>query len=88
MSIFKKKNLYRTIRWSPKKFKHVIVSEGKPFKMICSSCGKTIVDKMYYCPVCKKYYDFSCVIQTATGAVCPDCDGLIFLKTVEIVRRL
>lgn len=81
MALFKKK--YKIIGEVSHRHKHsVSAQEGKKAR-ICSLCGKTMRIKSYYCPVCKRYYCIKCSIQTLGGSVCPNCEGMNFLKTAS-----
>ncbi len=84
MSLFKKKN-YKYLGSISHSFKHKIPSDNEEKVRVCSVCGEVITGKIYYCPVCKKYYNVECVVSTVGGCTCPVCEDITFLKTVIVI---
>lgn len=84
MKIFKKK-VYRYLGHTSRNFQHEVSSHEEADVRICSVCGKLITGKIFYCPVCKKYYELGCVVHVMGSFTCPLCNEISFLKTVKII---
>jgi hypothetical protein len=84
MKLFKKKT-FKKLGINSQDFKLTIPFDRIEDLRICSGCGEVITGKIYYCPVCKKYYDFKCVNTSIGGCTCAECKEVTFLKTVIII---
>lgn len=81
MAFLKKK--YKFIGEVSHRYKHSVSAQEEKKAKICSLCGETMRVKSYFCPICKRYYCIECSVQKIGGSICPSCEGLSFLKTVN-----
>ena len=79
--------MYKHLGTSSHSFKHKISSYRKEEIRVCAFCGEILTGKIYYCPVCKKYYGVECVVSSVGGCTCPVCEDLTFLKTVVVIAE-
>ena len=86
MKLFKKK-VYKYLGHAPRKFQHRVSPIDEVDVRICAVCGEKIMGKIFYCPVCRKYYGLECVVHAIGGFTCPHCKEISFLQTVKITSR-
>ncbi len=76
---------YARLKKVPRMFIHELPSRRVDRDCHCATCGTEVREHLFFCPVCEKYYCFSCGVHTIAGVSCPECRELTFLRRVRIV---